>query len=353
MKFGHSDGDLSLLRPLDTKVSLAFMVLIVASVIVYIYLVIDGSFTLYTASPVLTVPFMAAGIYSYVINRRIIPGVIAIALLALTYFLIPDGVFFVLYLILGAEGVAVLAEILQRRMFFPIMRRIELIDSGKRGLTDRVVAFLFCIPPGMDMRDIRIDRDYSRSSIPVKSILSSMAVSMLLCLFLWMYVFMDTSVSVETEGLPIATFTIIMYMTLLVMPWTIYDRVNARVGEGHREFRLYDGFISGAKKASVPAVIALIIIMFAEWAGIENVFFALMTTVMMLLMVGASSLLHFSVSELPLINDIYDRWSKFHPIGVYSGYSPYGKSSMKDDVPGTPRRNPSESFSTDIRIRNR
>ncbi len=353
MKFGPSDDGLSLLRPLDIKVSLAFMVLLLASAIVYIYLVIDGSFTLYTASPVLTVPFLAAGIYSYVINRRIIPGVISIAVLALTYFLIPEGIFFVLYLLLGSEGVAVMAEILQRRMFYPIMRKMELIDSGKRNLTDRAVAFLFCIPPGMDMRDIRIDRDYSRSRIPVKSIVSSMAVSMLLCLFLWMYVFMDTSVSVETEGLPIVTFTIIMYMTMLVVPWTIYDRVNARVGEGHREFRLYDGFLMSAKKTAVPTIIALIIIISAEWAGVENVFFALMTTAMMLLMVGASSLLHFSVSELPLVNDIYDRWAKFHPTGVYSGYSPYAKSSMKDDVPGTPRRNPSESFSTDVRIRNR
>ena len=353
MKIGSAENGISLLRPLDSKVALVFLLLLAASIAVYCYLVIDGSFTLYTASPVLSVPFLAAGIYSYVINRRFILGIIAIAVVAITYFVIPEGVFFVLYLLVGAQGVSIIAELLQRRLFYPVLRRVELIDSGKRGLLDKVIAFLFCIPKGMDTRDIDIDRGYSRTKVPVRSMVSSMAVMMLVCLFMWMYVFMDTSISVETEGVPIVTFTIIMYLAPFIISWAIYDRVNARIGSGHREFRLYDGFLDGAKKMAVPTIIALAIIVLAEWAGMENIFFALMTVAMVVLMVGASSLMHFSVIELPLVSDIYDKWSSFHPTGVYSGYSQYGKSSMKDDVPGTPRRDPSDSFSTDIRTQRR
>ena len=352
MKTDTAGDGFSLLRPLDTKVILAFIALIIVSVVAYCCLVIGGEFTLYTASPALAIPFLAAGIYSLVIGRRIIPGAIAVIVLALTYFLIPDGIFFVLYVLLGAEGVAVMAEILQRRMFYPVLRRIESIHSGKTGFTDRVIGFLFCIPQGMDTRDITIDRDYLRSKIPVRSIVSPIAVAMLLCLFLWMYVFTESTISVGTEGLPIAVFTLIMYVSLLVVPLTIYERVNARIGPGHSEFRLYDGFLTCAKKATVPTVAALIVVIFPELVSADNILFALMTIAMTAVMVGASALLHFLLLEPALISDICGRWNEFHPIGIYSGYSSE-RPSMDDDVPGTPKRNLSESFSADVRVRNR
>ena len=348
----RKDG-MSLMRPLDSKIAIVFLILLAVSIGLYVFLIIDGSFTVFTASPALSIPFLAAGVASYILNRNFIMGVVALAAALISFFLFPDFLFFVLYLLVCTQGVAMMADIFQRKYFYPVLKRVERIDSGKRGIIDRTVAFLFCIPSGLDTRDIMIDTDYSRSKIPMRSIVSSMSVVMLICLFIWMYVFMNPDLSVETEGVPIFTFTIIMYLSLLVIPWTVFDTVNARVGTGHKEFRLYKGFMDNARKAAVPAVIALVIIILAQWTGIENVYFAAMTVAMVAVAVGISSVMHFSVSELPLVSDIAERWEKFHPIGVYSGYSPYGKPSMDDDVPGTPRRNPSDCFSTDIRIRGR
>lgn len=353
--FDNDIKRISLLRKNDKTIGILFLVLLAASFVAFLLLALTDEFTIYTSLPVMAVPFFVIGAIFYIVNRRFIAlGVIAVLSL-IAYLIMPDSVLFILYLLVCAEGVAMVVEVFQRLIFYEILSRIEQINvKEKTDIVDKLIMFFFNIPVDLDTRNLKIEADLSRNKLPIEDMVSCMIISLLFCMFLWIYLFLNPMFSFETEGVPIYTFTIILYISALVMPWTVFSTVNARIETDYRSFKLYDGFMSTFKRMFLPAFAAVLFLIFALYTGPENLYYILMSMAMIIVMTIFTSAMYFTSNELSMVNDILDKWGEFHPTEIYSGFdSVRRKSSLKDDIPGTPRRNPSECFSVDLKSRAR
>jgi len=344
-----------LLRKPDKMVGLLFLGLLLASMIAYVFLAATEEFTVYTALPVMALPFFVVGVIFYVVNRRFIAAAVIVVLSIIAYLIMPDSVLFILYLLVCAEGVATIVEVFQRLVFYEILSRVERVNvKEKMDIVDNLIVFFFNIPVDLDTRNIKIEANISRNKLPVADMVSCMIISVLFCMFLWIYVVLNPAVSLQTEGVPIYTFTIILYISALVMPWTIFSTVNVRIETDYRSFKLYDGFMETFKRMFLPAFAALVFLFIALYNGLDNLYYIVMSLVMIIVMTIFTSAMYFTSNELSMVNDILDKWNVFHPTEIYSGYdSVRRKTSLSDDIPGTPRRNPSECFALELRTRGR
>ncbi len=345
---------ITLLRKTDKQVGLLFLALLVASIVAFFLVAMTEEYTVYTSLPIMAIPFFVIGAIFYIVNRRFIAAAVIIVLSVIAYFLMPESVLFILYLLVCAEGVAIIVEVFQRLAFYEIMARIEKSNiKEKQDIIDKIVVFFFNIPVDLDTRNLKIDENISRNKIPIKDMLNSVLISVLFCMFLWIYMFLNPAVTLHTNGVPIYTFTIILYLSAMVMPWTIFSTVNARIGTDYRDFNLYNGFMETFKKMFLPAFAAVMFLIFALSSGPENFYFILMSLAMIIVMTVFTTLMYFTSNELTLVNDILDKWKDFHPTEIYSSYNSYTKSSMDDDIPGTPRRNPSDCFALQLKNQGR
>ena len=350
------DGDvkrINLLRKNDTIVGLLFLGLLAVSFIAFLVLAGTEEFTVYTALPVMALPFFVIGVIFYVVNRRFIAAGVILVLSLIAYIIMPDSVLFILYLLVCAEGVAMVVEVFQRLIFYEILSRIEQVNvKEKMDIIDKIIVFFFNIPVDLDTRNLKIEADLSRNKLPVNDMISCMIISVLFCMFLWIYVVLNPLVTLDTKGVPIYTFTIILYISAAVMPWTVFSTVNARIESDYRSFKLYDGFMETFKRMFLPAFAAVLFLILALYTGPENLFYILMSLVMIIVMTIFTSAMYFTSNELGMVNDILDKWGEFHPTEIYSGFdSVRRKSSYDDDIPGTPRRSPSECFAVDLKSR--
>lgn len=351
--FTKNDRKFSLLRGPDKLTIGLFISLFAASVVAFFFLVTQYDFTVYTALPVMATPFFLIGVIFYIINRRYIAGLFIIALSVIGYFLAPVSVLFIVYLLVCSEGVVVMVEMMQRMTFYSIMDIISNVNTKKHlSIKDRVVVFFFNIPVDLDTRSLTIDSNISRTKLPWRDMMYTIMLALTFCMFLWIYVFLNPTFSLGTSGVPIYTFTIILYLCAMVMPWTIFSTVNARISTDYRDFKLYTGLLETFKRMFLPIFAAILFLIIALSSGPDNYFYIGMSLAMIVVMIVFTSIMYFTSNEVSLVNDIMDRWSDFHPVDLYSGFeSEHERTTLDDDVPGTPRRNPKDCFVPDIRTR--
>jgi len=351
--FAKDIRKITLLRLTDKLTLILFAILFAASIVGYVVLVTQFDFTVYTGLPVMATPFFIIGVIYYIVNRRYISGIFIIALSLVAFFLMPVSVLFIVYLLVCSEGVAAMVEVLQRLSFYSILETISNVNTKSRmSFKDRVVVFFFNIPVDLDTRSLAIDTDISRGKLPWKDMAYTIFLALVFCMFLWIYVFLNPSISLGTKGVPIYTFTIILYLAVLVMPWTIFSTVNARISTDYRDFRLYSGLLETFKRMFLPIFAAILFLIIALSSGPDNYYYIGMSLVMIVVMIVFTSVMYYTSNEIVLVNDIIDKWSDFHPVDLYSGFdSEHGKSTLDENVPGTPRRDPRECFEPDIRIR--
>jgi len=180
----------------------------------------------------------------------------------------------------------------------------------------------------------------------------SMLLALMFCMFLWIYLFLNPSFSITDTGVPIYTFTIVLYLAMIVMPCSIFSTLNARISTDYRDFKIYSGFLETFKKMFLPVFAAMIFLISAVSSGPDNLYYVAMSLGMIIVMIIFTSVMYYTSNEVEVVNDIVDKWDTFHPTSIYSQYSENGKrTSLDDGVPGTPRRNPSDCFIPDIRNR--
>ncbi len=341
---------IDLLSKRDKITLLLFICLFVGSLVALWYLIAYQDLTIYSALPTMAIPFFVIGVIFYIIRRRFI-AVIAVAAISLVaYLLLPVSVLFIVYLLVCTEGVAQMVEIIQRGTFYSILASIERVNvKDALSLKDKLIVFLFNIPVDIDTRNLKIDKNIIVDKIPWKDMLFSMMLALLFCMFLWIYLFLNPSFDIGLQGVPIYTFTIVLYLSMIVMPWSIFSTLNARIDTEYRAFKIYSGFLGTFARMFLPIFAALIFLIIAVSSGPDNFYYVAMSLVMIVVMITFTSIMYYTSNEVVVVNDIVDKWGVFHPSSIYSGYSEAGKKSTLDDgVPGTPRRDPSECFIPDI-----
>ncbi len=337
---------ISLLRRSDRLTVLSFCILFVASLVAFWYIQVYHGFTTYTALPVMAIPFFIIGLAFYFISKRYLAAVFILALSVVAFFILPTSVLFIVYLLVCTEGVAQLVEIIQRAIFYDILDSIEHVNIKQRlTLKDKAVVFLFNVPVDLDTRNLVIDRSITRNKLPWKDMFNSMMLALLFCMFLWIYLFLNPNFALGTEGVPIYTFTIVLYLSLIVMPWSIFSTFNARIDTEYRDFKLYSGILGTFKRMFLPVFAALIFLIIAVSEGPDNLYYVGMSLIMIVVIISFTSVMYYTTNEISVVGDILDKWNEFQPSELYSGYTEVGrKSSLDDGVPGTPRRDPSDCF---------
>lgn len=351
---GYEAESYSLLRKLDKITILVFVILFAASVAAYWLMMDRFGFTIYTGLPVMATPFFVIGLAFYVISKRYITAIFIIGLAVVLYFVFPSSVLFLLYLLVCTEGVAQMVEIIQRWMFYGVMETVKHVNIKKKmSIKDRIIVFFFNIPVDIDTRNITIDKDVTRNKLPWRDMFNSMMLALLFCMFLWIYVFLNPNISLETKGVPIYTFTIVLYLSMLVMPWTIFSSLNVRVSTEYRDFKLYSGFLGTFKRMFLPVFAAILFLIVALSSGPDNLYYVGMSLGMIVVMIVFTSVMYYTSNEISVVNDILHRWPSYQPSEMYSRYETKEDVISIDDVPGTPRRDPSDCFLTDLRTRTR
>lgn len=340
-----ADARPSLLRKHDKIVLALFLAMFIASVIAYWVLMKYYDFTIYTGLPVMAAPFFVLGMASYIYNRRYIAMLFVAAISAVSYLILPESVLFIVYILVCTEGVAIMVSVIQRWMFYPILSSVERVNvKEKMDLKDKIIVFFFNIPVDLDTRNLKLDSGLSRAKLPWRDMFYTIMLALLFCMFLWIYMFLNPSISLGTKGIPIYTFTIILYLSALVLPWTVFSSLNVRISTDYRDFSLYKGFLGTFKRMFLPMFAAILFLLYALYTGPENLYYIGMSLAMIVVMIVFTSVMYYTNSEVDVVNDITSSWEKFHPSEIYSGYETKRRSSLDDGVPATPRRNPKDCF---------
>lgn len=338
------DPELSLIRQKDVIAGWLTLALAIASFVTLAAMVFVFDMSVYESIPVIAIPFFVTGSVSYIIGHRFVEALAIVGISVVFYLIDPALVIPLLYILVCAGGVAITVEIIQRLLFYRILRSVEQVNSKRRlNLFDKVVVFLFNIPCDLDTRNLLMDHQLRRSGLPWKDMFYTMMLALCLCVFLWIYMFLNPAFAVDTPGALIHTFTIILYVQVLVMPWGIFGSLNVRVGTEFRDFRLYSGLLETTKRMFLPAMLALLFLAVAFSSGSYTLYYVAMSIVMIVVTCVFASAVYYTRNEASVVNDITSRWRAFHPVDMYSGFGEETASS-RDAVPGTPTRDPRSCF---------
>lgn len=246
----------------------------------------------------------------------------------------------------GIIGVLALVSIIQKAIFYPIVASIEYINiKSKLSMFDRLISFLFSISGDLDTRNLEIENNLNRASIPWKEVFSTMRLSFMAGLFIWIYISMNPSwMSFGSfSDVPVYLFSLMLYIPLIVMPFSIFMSLNVRISTKYRDFRIYDGVKMTLYKMVVPILAAFVYILLAvNNNGITDViYFIAMSALFNLLINMFACLCFYKFFEGDVVNEIRGRWSTFRPISmmmVIEDENPI----VKENVPDTPRRDISD-----------
>lgn len=337
---------ISLMRSIDYRILYLFVFGLVASVAAMVAVMVLLDWSSITALPILAAPLCIIGAVDYVVRKRWLALIVIILLGVAIYLWEPRYVLFFMYLFVCTGGVAKMAEVFQRLIFFRILNIIEFVNlKEKLSLSDRAVTFMFNIPCDLDTRNLDIDLDVKRDNIPWGDMFHTMFLALMVCMFLWMYMVLNPSFTDGQTGLPIYTFTIVLYISLLVLPWNLFRSMNVRIKTEYRDFSVYSGLYETIKRMFVPILAVLVLAALSLASGTFSFMYIGISFVMIAVMVALSSVIYYTGNESQVVRDVKDRWDDFHPTRMYVGYmEEENDSSYDDDVPCTPRRPLSNSL---------
>ncbi|MDR0887944.1 MAG: hypothetical protein LBM39_02015 [Candidatus Methanoplasma sp.] len=339
---------LSLVRACDKLTMAVAIAAFIFSIIFIIYRSTNGELPLQDAIPWLSVPFFICGIIYYLRTRFWILIILAAAAVVLWFIDIPMPLLIlVLLLTIGAPGVVAIVEAIQRWMFYRVLHTIEYVNVKKKlSFTEKFIVFLFNVPVDIDTRNITMDYGLRRSGIPWKEMLGTISLGLMVGMFIWIYismnpVIMDLSGELDLSSIgsaPFLIFTIILYIPIIVLPWSIFKSLNVRVETHYRDFKVYNGVRSTIQTMVVPIVAAFILVFTALASSdyLAVLFYIGMSVVMVTAIVGLAAAFYYVGFETVLINDIVSKWKKFRPVPIFIGLK--AKEQKKEEVPGTPNR---------------
>ena len=338
---------ISLVRGFDKCIMIVAAASFLISLVYVLYEESVGGRHIYDLMPLLALPFFVCGIIFYIRSKYWVLLILAAAAAVLWFIDIPlTIIFLLLFVIIGASGVVALVDALQRSIFYRILRTIEYINvKSKLTAKDRMIAFLFNVPEDLDTRNITMDYELNRTKIPWKEAGNSMSLGLMVGMFIWIYISMNPTfmdLSMETS-IPLLMFTLILYIPVIVMPWSIFRSLNVRIETSYRDFKIYSGIRATLQRMAVPVVAALFFVLVAiNTSDIMTVaFYIFLSAAMIVAILALVSVLYYWIFEAVTINDIISKWKMFRPVPIFVGLEA-DKSGSWDDLPGTPKRDKSD-----------
>ncbi len=212
---GKKAKEIKLIRGIDKFVILLFFASLLASLVAAGAMTFFMDFRFYDVMPLITAPFFVVGVFWYIKSGRWYFFLAIAALLAALYF--GAGVrnfillFFIGFVLVGTPGVVAIVEVLQRAMFYRVLGAVEYMNvKEKLNTTEKIVGFMFNIPHDLDSRNVTMDYNLKRASIPWKEVMGTMYLGFMIGTFLWIYmsmnpIFMDVGIMES----PIYVFSIV------------------------------------------------------------------------------------------------------------------------------------------------
>lgn len=338
---------ISLLTPVDKVMLLVFVTSFIAA-IVGLNLVSVYGLSIFVSAIIASAPLAIVGVaYCAMCKRYYLLALFALLVLVMILFKVDMNWILALSTILvGMVGVLELISVFQKAIFYPVVGSIEYLNIKKKlRPLDRLVSFLFSISGDLDTRNIEIESNLNRASIPWKEVSSTLLLSSMAGLFIWIYISMNPSwMSVDSfSDVPVYLFSMMLYIPLIVMPFSIFMSLDVRISTKYKDFKVYDGVKMTLYKMVVPIAAAFIYVLLAvNNNGIQDVvYFIVLSALFNILINMMACLLFYRWFERDVVNEIRSRWSTFRPISltmVIEDENPI----VKEDVPDTPRRDMSD-----------
>ncbi len=352
-------SDLSLLRKSDKNIVLITILALIPCIALCYYMAGTGDYNAYDMVPVLTLPLFLDGIIIYISEKRwksFALLVIVVAALATVHYLeyivlTPTTLFFFLFILIGGTGVVAIAEAIQRATFYSIVHSIEYMNvKNKMSFFDKMVSFIFNVPEDLDTRNITMNYNLQRTSIPWKEMMQTIGVALMLGMTIWIYIsmnpaFMEPGTLDGISQISIFMFSLVLIIPLLVLPFTIFKSLDVRVQTNYRAFHVHGGAMETIKRMALPIGATLIYVLLAiNQADIMRVVAYIGASALAIVfVVGYTCLLYYSTNERPLVKDIAAKWKIFRPVPIFVSLDDNNSSrSPEGELIGTPRRDMSE-----------
>ena len=346
-------SQLSLVRNDDRTMLYIFLISLAVCVAMFFALTITSTLEIGWALMLISVPFFVMGLITYA-QKGMWKSLIVILIIsaALLYFYVaPLVMFFVAFLLVGCVGVVSVAVVLQRYVFFSVISSVEYINvKSKLSLWERLVIFAFNIPPDIDTRKITMDHNLKRSGIPFREMLETMFFAFLVGVALWINLSMNPAfmTDIRLYEAPIFVFSLIMFIPLIVLPWTPFKSLNVRITTGYRDFSLYGGAVETLRRMAIPVFAVFVFIMVAvnRTSLAVVIGFIASSVVFNMIVVAASAVIYYLLFESSFVDDAAIKWKIFRPIPISTDLSDNDVSAI--ELPGTPARDLSDIGEMDV-----
>ena len=351
---------LSIIRPTDIVVVALWVLALALCVVVYVW----GIFSeLY----LFALPFCAAGLACLVCSRNYVSLVILAAILAVTWYLTWGSyeyvvIYVVAYICFGSIGVAAMVDAIQRAVYYHVLAHIRYVNVKEHpSFKDRITAFVFSVPHDIDTRNITADLAIRGRKFPWKDFASVIWLSMVAGMFFWIYMSFNPSFvnlsdtgryTVTASGLLV--FTVLLYIPLIVMPFSIFASTNVRIVTSYRDFKIYGGAVSTIQRMAVPVAAALMFVLLAvassnDWVAV--LVFIGISAVMLFIIVLVTTVIYFYGMEASTVTSISRKWKLFMPVPLLVGLKE--RETGEEEFPGTPARDEKDYSKVEIRSRGR
>lgn len=351
--------ELSLVRPFDKNILILTLIALIPCIIVAYMMSATGDYTLYDIFPVLTLPLFLDGIIIYIHERRwksfIIVILFTTTLIILHVFnyiiLTPTIMFFILFILLGGVGVVAIAEAIQRLTFYKIVHSIEYMNVKKKfSFFDRIISFIFNVPEDLDTRNITMNYNLQRTSIPWKEMAQTIAVALMLGMTIWIYIsmnpaFMDTNSFGSLKSVSVFMFSLILMIPLIVLPFTIFKSLEVRIETSYRAFYVHSGAMETIKRMALPIGATLIFVFLAinQSDPLQVLTYIGVSALTIIFVVGYTCILYYTTNERTLAKDITAKWTIFRPVPIFVRLDDDIRGRSPDEkLPGTPVRDLSD-----------
>lgn len=335
---------LDLCTPMDKTLMVFF---VVSAVAFFLFATGIAFFTPYTftdVASVISAPFFMIGIIQYIRRGRWYYFIVIAVVSALLHFLLHLDmtiIFFIDFTLVGSVGVVTVVEIMQRFIFYRVVQSVEYLNvKDDLTLWDKLVSFVFSIPSDLDTRNITMDYNLKRASIPWNEIKETMSLGLMIGTFLWIYLSMNPAI-MDFDSLshaPLYLFSLVLYIPIVVMPWSIFRSLNVRVETKYRDFTIYGGIKETLKRMAIPVLAAFMFILIAvNENGIVSVLgFIVLSVIINMMIIGLTSAVYYAFFEGRIVDDIVSKWKIFRPVALMMDIN--DKAKKKKEFPCTPTR---------------
>ena len=166
---------------------------------------------------------------------------------------------------------------------------------------------------------------------------------LVLMTFLWMFVTANVGFRSDVGDNSMLAVAVSMYIAALSLLSFSIGTMDIRIEHAGVTFRLFDGLIGTAKRMAVPALLALLILLYAADPGWNAVSLIAISAVFCVVLMFLALTVRLMSDEATFVEDVSRGWSSGHPVDFYAGFDGRdGRHPLNDGVPGTPVR-PAES----------